>query len=103
MKKILYSKDQIFLIERLKQARLDADLTQTEVAKKLKVTQAYVSKIESGQVRLDIFQLKTFANLYKKDVDAFIWKDKKERERYRKHQWSYCSSVKFVPITTPKG
>lgn len=83
MKKILYSKDQIFLIERLKKARLDADLTQTEVAKKLKVTQAYVSKIESGQVRLDIFQLKTFANLYRKDVNALIWKDKKEQEKYR--------------------
>lgn len=82
MKKILYSKDQIFLIERLKKARQDLKLTQTDVARKLKVTQAYISKIESGQVRLDIFQLKAFAKLYKKDVNDFIWKDKKEREMY---------------------
>lgn len=73
MKKTLYTKDQMSLIDRLKKARVEVGLTQVQVAKKLKITQAYVSKIESGQVRLDIFQLKKFAQLYKKDLSYFIY------------------------------
>lgn len=80
MKKALYSRDQIYLIERLKKARLEANMTQIQVAKKLKVTQAYISKIESGQVRLDIFQLKKFAKLYNKDFGEFIWLGRKRTE-----------------------
>ena len=72
MKKVLYSNEQQGLIKKLKKARKDAGLTQVQVAKKLKVTQAYISKIESGQVRLDIFQLKKFAVLYEKQVNDFL-------------------------------
>jgi len=38
----------------------------------LKKTQSYISKIESGQRRLDIIQLKSFAKIYKKDLEYFI-------------------------------
>lgn len=60
------------LIHNLKKARLESGMTQVQVAKKLKVTQAYISKIEAGQIRLDIFQLKKFASLYSKDVNDLI-------------------------------
>jgi transcriptional regulator with XRE-family HTH domain len=45
---------------------------QVEVAKKLGRTQSYISKIESGQRRFDILQLKEFAKLYKKTLDYFV-------------------------------
>lgn len=62
----------MLMINRLKKVRKEVGFTQVEVAKKLKVTQAYISKIESGQVRLDIFQLKKFAQVYGKEVEYFL-------------------------------
>jgi transcriptional regulator with XRE-family HTH domain len=56
----------------LKKARIEAGLGQIEVAEKLGRTQSYVSKIESGQRRFDVLQLKQFAKLYKKDISFFI-------------------------------
>ena len=66
MPKTIYSKDHKYTIERLKKARLDAGLGQIKTAKLLGKTQSYISKVESGQRRIDIVQLKEFARIYKK-------------------------------------
>ena len=60
------------VIGRLKQARLDAGLTQKEVSEKTKKPQSYVSKVEAGEQRIDIIELKIFADLYKKQVSYFL-------------------------------
>lgn len=72
MKKAIYSTEHKHLVERLKLARKEANLEQTEVAKKLGRTQSYVSKFESGQRRIDLVQLKELAKLYKKPLEYFI-------------------------------
>lgn len=72
MTKTIYSKDHKYVIERLKKAREGAGLDQAIVAKKLGKTQSYISKIESGQRRVDIIALKEFARVYKKPVDYFL-------------------------------
>ena len=72
MTKSIYSTEHEYMINRLKQARLEAGLDQTQVAKLLGKTQSYVSKIESGQRRIDIIQLKSLANIYKKNINYFI-------------------------------
>lgn len=72
MKKTIYSKEYKHLVEQIKKARKEADLDQKKVAKLLGRTQSYVSKVESGQVRIDIIQLKEFARIYKKDLKFFI-------------------------------
>ncbi len=72
MPRAIYTKDHKAIVERLKKARSDADLGQVEVAEKLGKTQSYVSKIESGQRRFDVLQLKEFAKLYKKSLDFFV-------------------------------
>jgi transcriptional regulator with XRE-family HTH domain len=41
-------------------------------AKKLGKTQSYISKIESGQRRFNVLQLKEFAKLYKNPLDFSI-------------------------------
>ena len=41
----------------LRQIRLEADLTQSQLAEKIGQTQSYVSKYESGEQRLDLIQL----------------------------------------------
>lgn len=72
MDKAIYTKDHKYIVEQLKKARAEAELDQKEVAKILGRTQSYVSKIESGQRRIDVVQLKIFAKLYKKDLDFFV-------------------------------
>lgn len=72
MSKTIYSKGHKALIARIIKAREDVGLRQEDVAKILKRTQSYISKIEAGQRRVDIVQLKEFAKIYKKDLAFFI-------------------------------
>ncbi len=72
MTKAIFSKDHQYTVKQLKKARLEAGLDQADVAKLLDKTQPHVSKIEAGQRRLDITQLKEFAKIYKKPLDYFI-------------------------------
>lgn len=60
------------LIERLRQARLEAGLTQVDVGKKLKKPQAYISKVERGERRIDAVELEELARLYEKPLDYFV-------------------------------
>jgi len=72
MSKSVYSKDYKDIIERLKRARIDSGLSQQEVANKLNKPQSYISKIESGERRLDVVEMKKFAEVYKKPSSYFF-------------------------------
>ena len=72
MKKTITDDDYKVFIKRLKKAREDAGLTQIQSAKKLGATQAYISKVESGQLRVDVTQLNSFAKVYNKDSTYFL-------------------------------
>jgi len=72
MEKTIYSDEHKYLVEKLIKARRDAGLAQKKVAKILNRSQSYISKIESGQRRVDIIQLKEFARIYKKTLNFFI-------------------------------
>lgn len=70
----IYLKEYKKVIRKLKKARQDLSLKQIEVAKKLGKPQSYISKIEQGERRIDIAELKLLAQLYKKDINYFIGK-----------------------------
>ena len=72
MKKAIYSQEHLYLVSQLKKARIEAGMDQTEAGKHLQRTQSYVSKVESGQRRIDITQLKEFAQLYNKKLNFFV-------------------------------
>jgi transcriptional regulator with XRE-family HTH domain len=57
---------------RLRQARVEAGLTQVEVANRLKRPQSFVSKIESGERRVDAVELSELARVYRKPLDFFL-------------------------------
>lgn len=59
-------------LERLRAARQEASLTQIEVARRLRRTQAFVSKCESGERRIDVVELAAFARVYGKDLSFFV-------------------------------
>ncbi len=72
MKKTIFDDDYKVFVERLKKARDEAGLTQVQVAKKLGATQAYISKVEDGQLRVDVTQVKKFAKIYGKSIHYFL-------------------------------
>ncbi len=72
MSKSVYMKDYRDIIGRLKSARIEAGLAQQDVADKLGKPQSYISKIESGERRLDVVEIKMLAVIYKKDISFFI-------------------------------
>lgn len=72
MPKSIHTKEYREIIEKLKQARFDAGLKQEDVARKLKKQQSYVSKIERGERRLDVTELREFVKIYAKDINFFL-------------------------------
>ena len=60
------------LIKKIRLARQEGGLTQVEVGKKLKKPQAYISKIERGERRIDVVELAELAKVYGKSLDYFI-------------------------------
>ncbi len=59
-----------FLVK-LRQARLDADLSQAEAAAALGVGQKYVSKSELGERRVDVVEAERFAKIYGLELQDF--------------------------------
>lgn len=54
--KTLYSKENQRLIQLLREARLIAGITQTQLSEKLDKPQSYVSKYENGERKLDVIE-----------------------------------------------
>ena len=72
MTRSIRTREYAYFVERLQKARLEAGLSQTQVAKKIKRPQSHISNIESGQQRVDVVELQIFAKIYKKDIGYFI-------------------------------
>lgn len=71
LKRSNYIKDYRAFLLRLREAREDAGLKQTDVARTLHRPQSFVSKCESGERRVDIVELAEFAKIYKKPIIYF--------------------------------
>lgn len=61
-----------FMLRRLRQARQKAELTQSQVAERLGRSQSFVSKIESGERKIDPIELLELARVYGHGVDFFL-------------------------------
>ncbi len=58
-------------VVKLKAARREAGLTQGQVAQALGRPQSFVSKIESGERRVDFVELQELCQLYRKPISYF--------------------------------
>jgi transcriptional regulator with XRE-family HTH domain len=58
--------------ERLREARKAAGMTQEKVAEELGRPQSFVSKVETGERRIDPTELEKFAKLYGKPITFFL-------------------------------
>jgi transcriptional regulator with XRE-family HTH domain len=61
MEKSLVTKEYRLFLSFLKEARQNSALTQIDLAKKLKVTQSFVSKCERGERRIDVIELRRWS------------------------------------------
>jgi len=58
MQKAQLSREYRIFLRQLRQARLKAGLTQKDLAKRLAVTQSFISKCERGERRIDVVELR---------------------------------------------
>ncbi len=56
----------------LYQLRVSSGLRQSDLAKMLKVPQSFVSKIESGERRIDLIELRRILACLKTDLAEFV-------------------------------
>lgn len=56
----------------LRQVRVDASLTQLQLAEKIRQTQSYVSKYESGEQRLDLIELELVCKATGTSLTVFV-------------------------------
>ncbi len=60
MNKSIHSKNYTVLLEQLREARVQAGITQEGMATRLDETQSFISKCERGERRLDILELRAW-------------------------------------------
>lgn len=57
---------------KLRKARTDLGLSQSVVARRIGKPQSFISKCESGERRVDVVELRLFAEVYGKALDYFL-------------------------------
>lgn len=72
MEKSQHTSEYKKLTAALRKARETAGMTQAEVAEKMGLYASFVSKVESGERRIDVVELKQFCKVYGVELTAFL-------------------------------
>jgi transcriptional regulator with XRE-family HTH domain len=72
MKKRIYIAQRKLMTELLRGIRLEAGLTQVELAARVGKDQAYVSRYESGQRRLDLLEVREICQALGITLEEFV-------------------------------
>lgn len=78
VKKSLNSEEHKILMDQLYRLRLSSGLRQTDLAEKLDVPQSFVSKIESGERRIDLIELRKVCIAMGSSLQEFIGEFEKQ-------------------------
>ena len=71
-KKTIHGKEYHAIISMLRDLRENKNVTQKELADRIDSEQTFISKIETGERRLDIIELKNICEALGEDLVAFI-------------------------------
>ena len=72
MEKSVHTAEYATLLELLREARRQAGVTQVELAARLKKSQSFVSKVEVGETRVDVIQLRTILKALGTSLREFV-------------------------------
>lgn len=72
------------MLEMLYQLRVSSGLRQTDLAEMLKVPQSFVSKMESGDRRIDLIELRAILKCFNTDIIEFVNELEKKINETRK-------------------
>jgi transcriptional regulator with XRE-family HTH domain len=72
MEKSIFTREYRVFTQALRAARNRAGLTQIQLAKKLGITQSYLSKVERGERRLDLVQVRTWCQALGMSLAQFV-------------------------------
>ena len=72
MEKSVFTPEYRALLKLLRETRQRAGVTQVELAARLNETQSYISKVERGEIRLDVIQLRTLCMALETSLPEFI-------------------------------
>lgn len=78
MEKTIYTHEYAVVRRLLREAREQAGLTQVQFAERLQQSQSFVSKLERGDRRIDVIQLRTICRLLGLSLHEFV--ERLERE-----------------------
>lgn len=74
--------DYALIAKRLKETRIKRHLRQKDVAEAMKMTENYISRLESGTVPILLENLYTFASIYQCSVIDFLTPESENQEDY---------------------
>ena len=72
MQKSQHTKKYRRLLEALRETRKKAGLTQTEVSKRLGSYSTFITKLESGERRVDVIELTELCHIYGVKLQVFL-------------------------------
>jgi transcriptional regulator with XRE-family HTH domain len=72
MKKKIYMAQRNRMTDLLREVRLETGLTQVELASRIEKDQAYVSRYESGQRRLDVLEVREICQAIGITLEEFV-------------------------------
>lgn len=72
MDKTIFTEEYAAVLRLLRQAREQASMTQAGLASQVGQTQSFVSKVERGERRLDVIELRTFCHAMGLTLATFV-------------------------------
>lgn len=84
MKKTLNTKESKILLEMLYQLRSSSGIRQSDLAQLLKVPQSFISKLETGERRIDLIELRAILKCLNTNLIEFITELEKRLNESRK-------------------
>ena len=72
MEKSIFTREYRVFTQTLRAARERAGLTQIELAERLKITQSFLSKVERGERRLDMVQVRSWCRALGMTLPDFV-------------------------------
>jgi transcriptional regulator with XRE-family HTH domain len=71
MEKSVHTEEYAAFLRLLRETRKAANITQTELARRLSQTQSHVSKWERGELRIDVIQLRNICHVLGTELTVF--------------------------------